>query len=60
MVTRNEPQAAPAEATHTSVAQTRIDELRTMRQLIPHFKIPAEKGSFHRLVSAASLPPGHD
>ncbi len=57
MATRNEPQATSVLASHTREAQVRIDELRAMRQRIPHFKIPAGKGSFHRLVSAASLPP---
>jgi hypothetical protein len=42
---------------HTKDAQERLEELRLMRDRIPHFVIPATPKETKRLSSAASVPP---
>ena len=42
---------------HFAAAQERIEELRRMRELIPHFVIPASAREARRLHSAASVSP---
>ena len=46
-----------ASINHQEAAQTRVDELRAMREAIPHFSIPETKGGSSRLSAAANLPP---
>ena len=51
---------APSEVPNTShfaAAQERVQELRRMREVIPHFVIPASARDSQRLNSAASVPP---
>lgn len=43
--------------THTDSAQARLQELRSMRDLIPHFVLPQSRKDTVRLSSAASVPP---
>src|ERR1043165_4003134 len=42
---------------HSQNAQARVEELRAMRQKIPNFVFPADKGERRRLTNAASVPP---
>jgi hypothetical protein len=42
---------------HTATAQTRVDEIRAMREKIPNFVIPESNREGQRLGSVASLPP---
>ena len=42
---------------YTEVAQARLQELRLMRDQIPHFRRPASPKETQRLSIAASLPP---
>lgn len=42
---------------HYAAAQERIQELRRMRELVPHFAIPASARDSKRLNNAASVPP---
>jgi len=42
---------------HYAAAQERVQELRRMREVIPHFAIPASRRDAQRLVNAASVPP---
>jgi len=41
---------------HTVAAQTRIQDVRAMREAIPEFTVPASKAEAKRVVSAASVP----
>lgn len=41
---------------HNEEAQARVAELRAMRQLIPRFVIPTQKGGRQPLISTASVP----
>ena len=47
----------PSNNPHFAAAQERIQELRRMRELIPHFVIPASTRDSQRLSNAASVPP---
>jgi len=42
---------------HTETAQARVNELRNMRDLIPHFVVPASRKETVRLGNVASVPP---
>ncbi|HEV7241306.1 MAG TPA: hypothetical protein VGQ36_18890 [Thermoanaerobaculia bacterium] len=42
---------------HAEAAQQRVNELRQMRELIPHFTVPASTKETARLHSAASVSP---
>src|SRR4051794_34143558 len=42
---------------HQETAQIRVDELRAMREAIPHLTIPETKGGSARLNAAANVPP---
>jgi len=42
---------------HSDAAQTRVQEIRAMRQQIPNFVIPADKNERKKLSRAASVPP---
>ena len=46
-----------AETNYTAVVQARLQELRLMRDQIPHFRRPASPNETQRLSIAASLPP---
>ena len=41
---------------YSDSAQTRVDEIRAMRQLIPNFVIPASTSASRSLTTAASVP----
>ncbi len=45
------------QTSHTVTAQTRVDEIRAMREKIPNFVIPESGRDNQRLSSVASLPP---
>lgn len=42
---------------HTEAAQTRIEEIRAMRDKIPNFTVPKTKNDGRKLVSVARIPP---
>ena len=42
---------------HTEAAQALVEQLRAMRQAIPHLVIPATRDETRRLSRAASVPP---
>lgn len=42
---------------HQAAAQAIVEQLRRMRETIPHFAVPTRKGSRQNLVMTASLPP---
>jgi len=46
-----------AAASHTEIAATRLEELRAMRAVLPHFVIPADAGATQRLSNVASISP---
>jgi hypothetical protein len=46
-----------AAASHTEVAAARLEELRAMRQVLPHFVIPTDAGATRRLNNTASIAP---
>jgi len=49
--------AAEAEpSVHTAAAQARIRDIRSMRDAIPEFVVPASKTEGRRVVTAASVP----
>ena len=48
--------AVPA-SIHMETAQTRIDEIRAMRTVIPNFTVPGTKADEQRVHATASLPP---
>lgn len=44
-------------STHPDTAQTCVEQLRAMRQLIPNFTVPTLKNDGRALAAAASVPP---
>jgi hypothetical protein len=42
---------------HSEAAQAFVEQLRRMRETIPHFAIPTVKGGRQTLINSASLPP---
>ena len=51
------PTEVPPSSSHTDSAQALLQELRQMRNLIPHLVIPESQRERSRLNSAASVPP---
>jgi hypothetical protein len=43
--------------THRQDAQARVEEIRAMRQKIPNFVFPTDKGERRRLIGVANVPP---
>jgi hypothetical protein len=46
-----------APVSHTDAAQACVEEIRAMREKIPHFVVPSDKGELRRLIRAATIPP---
>ena len=51
------PAVEPPATTYHEAAQALVDQLRRIRETIPHFVLPDTKGGRRRLTSLASLPP---
>ncbi len=51
------PAVEPPATSYAEAAQAFVDQLRRMRDAIPHFIIPTRKGGRRTLNSTASLPP---
>src|SRR3981081_1436571 len=57
MSIQNEVPVTPPATSHKAAAAAIIDEVRGLKDRIPHFVIPESKAARQRLARAASLPP---